>query len=334
LKSRFLLLGAALWCCAQGADASSAASRFCDAAAPMSARQEDRLLRFAAIVRQELDKSGETVALVARSGVDLGRFGLRYSHAGVSLKASGNTPWSVRQLYYACDEQRPRLYDQGLSGFLFGTGDPDAGYVSIVLLNGADAAALEHAAQDTALALRLLAASYSANAYPFSVSYQNCNQWVAELLAAAWGSLDDAPDLRERAQGWLLKSGYEPTAVDVGSHWLMALAPFVPFMHFDDHPPDDAYALRVRTSLPRAIEAFVHKRLPAAVRIEMCHDGGKAVIHRGWQPIAQGCRPRDGDRVVDLDGRFARSEAPTSSPPPSTDPRRDRCRRCRTALAR
>lgn len=267
----------------------------------MSAQQEDTLLRFAALVRQELDGSGETVAFIARSGTDLSRFGVRYSHGGVILKAGEDSRWSVRQLYYACDEQRPRLYDQGLSGFLFGTDDPDVGYVSIVLPHGTAAAALQRAALDTPLALRLLAASYSANAYAFSLRYQNCNQWVAELLATAWGTLDDAPDLRERAQGWLARSGYDPTGVDVGSHWLMAVAPLVPFIHFDDHPQEDFYALRVRTSLPRTIEAFVRKREPDATRIQVCHDGAKVVIRHGWEPIAHGCRPGEGDRVIELD---------------------------------
>jgi hypothetical protein len=302
LKLRLLLLAGALWCCAQGAHAASASLRLCDRAAPMSAPQQDRLLRFAALIKEELDGSGETVALIARSGLDLSRFGLRYSHAGVSLKASDNAPWSVRQLYYACDEQRPRLYDQGMSGFLFGTDDPTVGYVSIVLLPGTEAVALEGAALDTARALRLLAATYSANAYPFSLRYQNCNQWVAELLATAWGELDDAQDLRERAQRWLAQRGYEPPAIDVGSHWLMIAAPFVPLIHLDDHPQADLQRLRVRTSLPPAIEAFVRERLPGARRIEMCHDGRKAVIRYGWEPIAEGCRPEARDRVVDLEG--------------------------------
>jgi len=268
----------------------------------MSASQQDVLLRFAALVKQELDGSGETVALIARSGLDLSRFGLRYSHAGISLKSSDNTPWSVRQLYYACDEQRPRLYDQGLSGFLFGTDDPTVGYVSIVLPRGAEAVALERGALDSPRALRLLAGTYSANAYPFSVRYQNCNQWVAELLATAWGALDDAQDLRERAQRWLAQRHYEPTAIDVDSHWLMFAASFVPLIHLDDHPQEDLYALRVRTSLPTAIEAFVRERLPGARRIEMCHDGRMAVIRYGWEAFAEGCRPQAGDRVVDLDG--------------------------------
>jgi len=301
LKLRTLLLAATVWCCAQGAHAASAPLRFCDRAAPMSAQQQDRLLNFAALIKQELDKSGETVALIARSGTDLSRFGLRYSHAGVSLKGSDNAPWSVRQLYYACDEQRPRLYDQGLSGFLFGTDDATLGYVSIVLLNGPEAAALEGAALDTPRGLRLLAATYSANAYPFSLRYQNCNQWVAELLATAWGGLNDAQDLREQAQRWLAQGSYAPRPIDV-SHWMMLAAPFIPLIHLDDHPQQDLYALRVRTSVPKSIEAFVHERIPGAKRIEMCHDEGRAVIRHGWEPIAEGCHFQAGDRVVDLDG--------------------------------
>ena len=268
----------------------------------MSARQQDRLLRFAALIKQELDRSGEKVALVSRSGLDLGRFGLRYSHAGVSLKANGDAPWSVRQLYYACDERQPRLYDQGMSGFVFGTDDPAVGYVSIVLPTGVEAAALEGAALDTARALRLLSATYSANAYPFSLRYQNCNQWVAELLATAWGALDDTKDLRQQAQHWLSQRGYEPPPIDIRSHWLMAAAPFVPLIRLDDHPQGDLHALRMRTSVPAGIEAFVRERVPGARRIEMCHDGRTAVIRHGWKPLAEGCRPQAGDRVVDLDG--------------------------------
>ena len=270
----------------------------------MNATQQDRLLRFAALIKEELDGSGEKVALVARSGLDLSRFGVRYSHAGVSLKASDNTPWSVRQLYYACDEQRPRLYDQGLPGFVFGTDDANIGYVWIVLPTGADAAALESAALDNARALRLLAATYSANAYPFSLRYQNCNQWVAELLATAWGALDGAPDLRAQAQRWLAQRGYEPAAVDIGSHWLMLAAAFVPLVHLDDHPDADLSALRVRTSLPGAIEDFVRERASSARRIQLCHNGGQAVIRYGWEPMAEGCRPQAGDRVIDLDGAW------------------------------
>lgn len=298
---RRLVLLAALWCAAQGAHSASASPRFCDRAAPMSALQQDRLLRFAALLKQELEASGERVALVARSGLDLDRFGIRYSHAGVSLLASGNSPWSVRQLYYACDESRPRLYDQGLPGFLFGTEDPALGYVSVVFPKGEAATALERAALDPGRAVNLVAAAYSATSYPFSLRYQNCNQWVAELLATAWGALEETQDLRARAQGWLARQGYAPPAIEVRSPWVWLAAAFVPMIRLDDHPPADLEAWRVRTTLPAALEAFTRQRLPDAHRIEMCHDGARAVIRHGWEPIAEGCHPRPGDRVIDLD---------------------------------
>ena len=51
--------------------------RLCDRVAPMSAQEQDRLLRFAALIKQELEGSGESVALISRSGLDLSRFASR-----------------------------------------------------------------------------------------------------------------------------------------------------------------------------------------------------------------------------------------------------------------
>jgi len=294
-------LAIALCIGAAGAQVASASPRLCDRPSLLSAQQQDRLLQFAAVARRELEASGERVALVARSGIDLSRFDVRYSHAGISLKASDNAAWSVRQLYFACDEGRPRLYDQGLAGFVLGTDDPSVGYVSIVSVPREAATDLERAALDNARALRLLAADYSANAFPFSVRYQNCNQWVIEMLAAAWGGLDDGEALRARSQAWLAGRHYDPPAIDVGSHALMFAGAFVPWIHYDDHPEQDRYALRFRTSLPTSIEAFVRAQVPGARRVELCHDERHVVVHRGWEPLAAGCQAVAGDQVVVLD---------------------------------
>ena len=142
---------------------------------PDAARQA-QALQIAALVREELERSGSTVALVARSGLDLARFGQRYSHAGLSLRHNPASPWAVRQLYYACDERRSRVFDQGLAAFLLGTEDPAHGFMSVVLPEPQQAQALERAALDDARALSLLGASYSANAYAFGLRHQNCNQ--------------------------------------------------------------------------------------------------------------------------------------------------------------
>lgn len=291
--------GAALLAAAAlGAQAESL--RLCDHPAPASAQQQDRLLRFAAIVKAELERSGGETAIVSRSGLALERFGLRYSHTGIALR-HGDTPWSVRQLYYACDEHRPRLYDQGMAGFVMGTSDPAQGRVAIVVLPREADAALAGAAADTPRVLGLLGARYSANAYAFGEVFQNCNQWVAELLAVAWGAADAAGTPRATAQRWLHAAGYAPHAFTLSPLWMWAgLA--VPWVHHADHPPRDVAAGIYRVSMPDAIEAFVHGHVPAARRIELCHDDGRVVVRHGWTPIGERCVPDGGDQVVALDG--------------------------------
>jgi hypothetical protein len=282
--------------------AQASALRYCDHSATLNAEQKDRLFRFSAIVKAELERSGARMALVARSGLDLSRFGLRYSHAGFSLKASPNTPWSVRQLYYACDEGRPRIFDQGLSGFLLGTDDPSIGYVSVVLMPTAQAGELERAALDNGSALQLLNATYSANAYAWGLQYQNCNQWVIELLATAWGHLDDADAPRAHAQRWLREQGYAPSRVAVGNRALTWANAFVPWLHLDDHPSADIDQMVYRISMPASIEGFVRATVPGASRIEFCHTAREVVVHRGWDPIAEGCVPAAQDTVIPLAG--------------------------------
>lgn len=273
-------------------------ARFCEKSRIHNASEQDRLLRYAAIVRAELQASGEDVALISRTGINLDRFDIRFSHAGVALRDSGEVPWSVRQLYYACDEGRPMLFDQGIAGFLFNSDEPALGHVSIVLLPAPAAMALARTALDRDIALRLLAARYSANAYPFSDRYQNCNQWVVELLAAAWGDLPDGPDLRARAQAWLAAEGYAPRPLILDSHPMRFAAQFMPLLQLDDHPDEERFGMTMTVSLPDTIETFVRTRLPAARRIEICHDERQIVVRHGWDPIAVGCQPAAGDRVI------------------------------------
>ena len=300
VKATLLLaLCASAWGPWSGCEA--AALRFCDRPAALSAGQQDTLFRFGAIVKEALDASGQGVALIARSGLDLRRVGMRYSHAGFSLRASPNSPWSVRQLYYACDEQKPRIYDQGLAGFLLGSDAPDIGYLSVVLLPAEAATELERAALDDWQALALLGPAYSANAYPFSLRYQNCNQWVMELLAAAWGPQREADPPRAAAQGWLAEQGYVPSVVDVGYRPLMWAGAFVPLLHNDDHPAEDLARNTYRVSMPASIEAFVQARVPGATRIEFCHNGRQVVVRQGWGLIPEGCRPEVQDSVIALD---------------------------------
>jgi hypothetical protein len=273
---------------------------YCDPPSELDARQQDTVLRFAAVVKSTLDSSSTRVALIARSGIDLSRFDMRYSHAGISLRAHPNGPWSVRQLYFDCDERRPRIFDQGIAGFLVGSGDPSIGYLSVVLLPDSSND-LERITLDNRRALGLLGASYSANAYAFAQRYQNCNQWVAEMLAVAWGQLSDSAQLRVQAQSWLADAGYQPARFEVGNPVLMWLGGVLPWLHRDDHPQDDLSQWRFRVSMPESIESFARARAAGALRIEFCHADRRIVIREGWEPIAAGCKPGEADRVIEMD---------------------------------
>ena len=276
----------------------------CDRPKEPSADQRDVMLRFTAIVREELAGSRQQVALIARSGLDLHRLHTRYSHEGVALKDNGGQPWSVRELYYSCEDHKPRIYDEGFAGFVMGTDDADNGYVSLVFLPPDHADPLRATAVDKHHALGVLGASYSANAYPFSTRHQNCNQWVMELLADAWGASDaedhsDA-DVRTRAQAWLRAQGYLPTVFTVSAHPMTWLPAFVPWLSNDDHPPEEIAHGRYNVSMPSSIETFVQAKVPQATRVEICHAGRHVVLHRGWDEIADGCVAGPGDRTFEL----------------------------------
>jgi hypothetical protein len=293
-----LILAALALCASAGAWAGM--PTFCDRSNDINAGDQDRVLQFAAVAKQELERSGVRVALIARAGLDLSRFNLLYSHAGIALKENAGGPWAVRQLYYACDESRPRLFDQGMAGFALGADAPSRGHIAVLFLPDEESALLEQAARDKRLALALLAGRYSANAYAFSTRYQNCNQWVAELIASAWGHLEGQAGTREHAQAWLREQGYSAGPIKVPSHWMMFAGQFVPLVHVGDHPVDDIHALSLRVSIPASIEDFVHRRVPGTQRVELCHDRSRIVVHRGWKQLGEDCTPLAGDEVIAL----------------------------------
>jgi hypothetical protein len=256
--------------------------------------EQDRALRFSAAVRGLLEESGQDLALVARDGLDLRRWGRRYSHAGLALRDNPAGAWAVRQLYFDCDSGRPRLFDQGLAAFVRGSQRPEQGFVAVLLLppQAAEAAqALHAAASDNGRALAMLHPAYSANAHVFGLQFQNCNQWLAELLAAGWGGATD----RAQAQDWLRAAGYEGTVLQLpGRPWLW-LAAFSPWLHLSDHPETDLAAARQRISLPEGLMQWMLQRFPGARRVDLCEAPGGLVVREGGFETQADCTPRSGD---------------------------------------
>lgn len=306
---RWFLCACLAWA---GAAATAGVLQYCDADGRPDPLLQSRLLQLSDIARQQLQATGSTVALASVAGLDLDRLGIRYSHMGISLRDSAHGPWAVRQLYYDCERRQSRLFDQGIAGFATGRQPSDTVYLSFVLITQEAAPALESLARDKASAMALLGGTYSANAYPFSDRYQNCNQWVLEMLAAAWGALPLDAGVRPQAQRWLRAQGYTPDVVALGWAPLMWLSGQLPWLHRDDHPEEDQQDRLYRISLPQSIEAFARMRMPDAQRIEMCMQGDRVVVRHGWQRLGPHCAPDPGDDLVTLDRAAATADAPTA----------------------
>ncbi len=279
--------------------AHAASLQSCSEAPSLTAAQQSVLLQVSLRVKAELERRGADVAIVARSGLALGWFDMRYSHAGVALRASPETPWAVRQLYFACDERQPRLFDQGLTAFLMGTLEPELGFLSVLVLPPGPERALEATALDTPTALSLLGRRYSANAWAHGLVYQNCNQWLAELLAVAWGA-PPSPQARVPARQWLREQGYVGADFRLPAQPFTWLTVFSPWLNRDDHPPEQLAEARFEVSMPSSIEAFVRRLHPQAERFEICHTARHMVLRQGWTPIDDGCVPAAGDEVTAL----------------------------------
>lgn len=292
----------------------------CTTATEPSAAQQDRLLLVAERVRQVLAQSGAAVALVARSGQALQRLGLRYSHAGLALRHNPQAPWAVRQLYFDCEQRRPRVFDQGLSGFALGMHDPDQGFLLILIPPEPAQEPLARAALDDTRAISLLGEAYSANAHAWGTRLQNCNQWAAELLAHAWGQAGEAaaertpsappdpsapstaPTLtpRQHAQQQLARLGYQPSTVQ--AHWppIALGAALLPWFSTRDHPPEHVAAGRFDVSTPESIAQWVQRLWPHTQRLELCHTRHHLVLRRQGPPLDERCTPAPGDEVHPL----------------------------------
>jgi hypothetical protein len=281
--------------------ASADSLSYCGHPAQTGTVQADRLLQMGSLVEKLIEGSGAQAAIISRSGLDLRRFDIRYSHAGIALK--GEDGWLVRQLYFDCQEERPRIFDQGVPGFVLSQDDEKSIYVSLLWLPRTEEVLLEQSAEDKRLSLSLLASEYSANAYPFSTRYQNCNQWVIEMIAQAWGGLamqTEVPAQRREAQAWLAANGYPASEIRINPLFMFA-SRFVPFLHREDHPEAELADNLYRVSMPAAIEGFVKARAPATTRTELCLSGKTVVIREGWKGFGEGCFAEEGDRTVALD---------------------------------
>ncbi|WP_148713936.1 DUF2145 domain-containing protein [Chitinolyticbacter meiyuanensis] len=221
--------------------------------APMTLAEARTGLALAEAVQARLDASGSDVAVVARVGQDLSKYGLFYSHAGVVWRSAPGAPWRVVHLLNDCGTAHSDLWAQGLGNFfLNGIHAPQA---AVLIPPAATAAALKARLQDP-LALRALhQPAYSVVAYPYSLRYQNSNQWLLETVATVQ-SRELRLDNREAAQSWLKLAGYQPTELKLRTLTRLGGRVFKANVAFDDHPNELRFSDRIRTVTVESLERF------------------------------------------------------------------------------
>lgn len=221
-------------------------------------------------VRETLDSLDTEVAIVARAGQDLSSWGLRYSHAGFAWRDHPAGRWQVVHLLNECGTDRSALYVEGLANFFTDVVRAEARIVVPPAAVGHRLAGLLSSGD----AARLHEPRYSMVAYVFSTRYQNSNQWLLEVYAAASqgdGSLD-----RATAQRWLEANGFAPITVEVAAWKRLGGRMFRANIAFDDHPFGRRMAGHIDTTTVDAILRFLERRGEVTASAEVSLPGAEA----------------------------------------------------------
>lgn len=251
---RALLLAAWLALAAPAAFAGAACSD-----APPTPESVRKGLQLAYKTYEALEKSGQPLALIGRIGSDLSKHKLRYSHMGMVWRDHPKGRWMVVHMLNHCGSADSALYDEGLGNFF--NDDPFA-YETIIAFPGAENQERLIKALGTALPASLFTPQYSMVAYPWATKYQNSNQWLVEVLAAAWAPPGTVFG-RSQAQAWLKQAGYQPTLLRIGPLERLGGRMFRANIAFDDHPNELRFSDRIYTVTVESIIEFVQRIDPA-----------------------------------------------------------------------
>lgn len=180
----------------------------------------------------ELEKHDAPVALVARVGTDLSKYGLKYSHVAFAVRDHADGRWTVVHLLNHCGTDRSSLYAEGLVNFYLD--DLVSLDTKIVWLQPDAAERLAKELQSPAIE-NLHHSYYSVIARPDSPDYQNSTAWVLEVLIDA---LDEKSGTHRRAdvQREETRLGFKPDVLEISYGKRIAGGLFAANAAFTDHP--------------------------------------------------------------------------------------------------
>jgi len=205
---------------------------------------------------EALEASGARVALVARAGQDLSKYGLRYSHMGIVVRDHPAGRWTVMHELNACGTASSELYNEGIGNFFL---SDLYHYEAGIVVPGPETQERLARLMATRSPRRMHEPHYNMLSYVYSTRYQNSNQWLLELLAAA-SAAPGQVETRLEAQAWLKQAGYDPVTVEIPAAVRLGARMFRANVAFDDHPFDRRMAGHIDTVTADALVRFVQRR--------------------------------------------------------------------------
>jgi hypothetical protein len=142
-------------------------------------------------VRDQLERSGASAALVARVGLNLGEFGQRYTHIGVAVRDHVRQRWQVLHLFNPCGKAESEILVQPLEQFY----ETDLFEHEALLITPSYAlqAEMRKVFMSPATTRALHKPAYNMIAHPFNTRFQNSNQWILEMMALVLARSRTAP---------------------------------------------------------------------------------------------------------------------------------------------
>lgn len=223
---------------------------------PLTAGEVVKSMELARKTFEALDASGARVALVARAGQDLSKYGLRYSHMGVAVRDHPAGRWTVMHELNACGTASSDLYNEGIGNFFL---SDLYRYEAEIVVPGPDTQERLARLLSTRSPRRMHEPHYNMLSYVYSTRYQNSNQWLLEVLAAA-SAAPGQVETRAEAQAWLKQAGYDPLTVEIPAAVRLGARMFRANVAFDDHPFDRRMAGHIDTVTADALVRFVQRR--------------------------------------------------------------------------
>ena len=209
---------------------------------------------------QRLETLQPQLALLARVGQDLSKYGLRYSHMAFVSKDAASGQWRVTHLLNGCNSNQSALWHEGLANFFL---DDLFAYEALLIIPspGLQQKLLPLVGNDQAI-MAMHQPLYNMLAYPFALKYQNSNQWVLELLTeglAQQAGITPAISTRKQAQQWLQLTGYQPSTLKLSPLTRLGARMFRANVAFDDHPDERRYTDQIDTVTVESMAAYLKR---------------------------------------------------------------------------